>query len=154
MQNIRILNSKEIKHIHQQLEEQFTFTKKLDFAFLMNQKNKIYIVSKDIGSIDLESFRKDSIGLYFAHQATDGIRLTIEGSQLVGPSAKKNILEINSNQLKEYVRGFELHKRHFKEPEGYYLVKHEDDFIGCIKITQDKILSFLSKARRLKVLSC
>ena len=153
MQNMRILNSKEIKQISKALEDQFGFSKKLDSVFLMNQKNRIYLMSKGISEMDLDSIRKDSIGMYFAHMAHDGVRPTIEGSQLVGPHSKKNIMHLDAKQLKEYVRGFEIDKAGFSLEEGYYLVKSDDDFLGCVKVSQEKILSFISKARRLKVLS-
>ena len=36
---------------------------------------------------------------------------------------------------------------------GFVLIKYENDFIGCGKITKDKILNFVPKERRLKVVN-
>jgi len=147
---LRILNSKEVKKIMACIEEQFGFTKKLDCAFLMNRKSRIYIVSKDISDIDLDSLRIDTLGLYFATMYDDGIRLSIEGSQLVGPHASKNILKLEGIELRDYIKGEDLAG---KDISGYYLVSNGKDFFGCAKLTPQKILNFVSKARRLRVIN-
>ncbi|MDP7244932.1 MAG: hypothetical protein QF568_06315, partial [Flavobacteriales bacterium] len=105
MQQLKILNSKEIKEILRLIEKQWNAKLKLNYAFLKNNKNRIFIVNKDISKIELEKLRINSIGMYFCETRNDKIRLSIEGSQIVGPKAMKNIVEINSLQVKQWMKG-------------------------------------------------
>ena len=57
MQNLRVLERKDKKAFLQLLKKQFEFNDKLDYTFLTNNKNKIFIVNKDIANIDLEKIR-------------------------------------------------------------------------------------------------
>ena len=95
MGNLKILNSKETKEIMKSLKLQYGFEDKLDYAFLRDTKDRIHIVSKDIAGIDLRRLRINSIGMYFCTIEKDGIRLTIDGSQIIGPGSDKNIIDID-----------------------------------------------------------
>jgi len=53
MHQLKILNSKEIKEILKLIEDQWNAKLKLNHAFLKNNKNRIFIVNKDISKIDL-----------------------------------------------------------------------------------------------------
>ncbi|MBI4151023.1 hypothetical protein HY492_02775, partial [Candidatus Woesearchaeota archaeon] len=75
MDSWKIQTSKEIKEIHQLLETQFGFTGKLEYAFLLNSQNNLYIVSRDVANIDWKTLRIKSAGMYFAEWKT-GIRLS------------------------------------------------------------------------------
>jgi len=92
--NYKVLNKKQIKEFHQELKKQFNFEGKLDYN-LFQKNDKIYIVSKALNKIQLEKLNLNSLGLYIAKKELYGIRLSIEGSQLIGPKSKKNILEVN-----------------------------------------------------------
>ena len=46
MQNLKILNNKEVKKIMNELKEQYGTNVKLDFAFFENTKGKVYLLSK------------------------------------------------------------------------------------------------------------
>lgn len=95
MQKLKILNNKEIKGILKLLDNQFGFKEKFDYVFLMSSKNKIYLVNKNIGEIDIEKLRIDAIGLYFGELNHGELRLSIEGSQIIGKKASKNIVELD-----------------------------------------------------------
>src|SRR3989338_9709821 len=105
MPELKILNSKEIKEILKLIESHWGAKLKLEYAFLRNPKNRIFIVNKDIGKINFSQLRINSIGLYFCEIDKLGIRLSIEGSQIVGPKAVKNIVEINEEQTKQWFKG-------------------------------------------------
>ncbi len=108
MQNLKILNKKQTKEILSLIKKQFGAEFKSDYAFLKNEKGKIYLINKDISKINLDKIRINNLGLYFAQVYTNEIRLSIEGSQLIGPLAKKNILELNETQTKEWMSGSDL----------------------------------------------
>src|SRR3989338_6785432 len=74
VREIRFLNHKEAKLIYEALERQWEFSQKLDFAFIKNTKNNIYAVHRDIGKVDLRTFKVNSIGMYIAEEQTDTYR--------------------------------------------------------------------------------
>lgn len=116
-------------------------------VFLLNNKNKLYIADKDIGSIDTSRLRVDNVGLYVATVDDKGIRLSIEGSQILGPSAKKNVIDIDAQELREWFRGNDLEKQ--AETKGFVILKHKNDFVGCGRSTEKGILNFVPKTRRI-----
>ncbi len=148
MQNLKILNTREIKNIHKLLKERFGFEKKLDYAFLMNNKNRIFIINRDFADIDTSKLRINSLGMYFGEIFNDEIRLSIEGSQLIGKDATENILELDDKQARYWLKGFDLDIG--LEDKGYIILEHKDDFLGCGKAVNEKILNFVPKNRRVK----
>ncbi|MCD4666647.1 hypothetical protein K8R47_02450 [archaeon] len=143
-----ILNKKETKKILEEIQNQYGIKKlELDYVFLRNNKNKIYITNKNIGKLDLNNFKINNIGLYFA-DVSNKIRLSIEGSQLVGKNAKKNVLEINEEEVQKWLRGYDLNTK--KEFQDFVIIKHKDDYLGTGKYKENKILNFVSKDRRIK----
>jgi len=83
--------------------------------------------------------------LYFLSIVKDGLRLSIDGSQLF--KAKKNILELDKKGFEKWMTGEELI---LEKENGYFLIKYNDDFLGCGKSTGNKILNYVPKARRVK----
>ena len=147
MGNLKILNSKETKEIMKSLKLQYGFEDKLDYAFLRDTKDRIHIVSKDIAGIDLRRLRINSIGMYFCTIEKDGIRLTIDGSQIIGPGSDKNIIDIDDAQLKQWISGVDLDMK--TALSGYVLIRHGNDFIGSGKASDRKIFNYVPKARRI-----
>ena len=100
MPQLKFLNSKETKEILKLIEEQWGAKLKLDYTLVKNNKSRVFIVNKDISKIDFSKLRINSIGMYFCDIENE-IRLSIEGSQVIGPKATKNIAEINESQIKQ-----------------------------------------------------
>lgn len=144
---MKILNRKEIKRFLNNLKEQFGISSlDLDYIFLKTLKDKIFIVSKDLAKLDLKNFKRiNSIGLYFAKIEVDGIRLSIEGSQILGKKITKNILELENPT--EWLLGRDIENK--SDLRGYVLVKHKDDFLGTGKASETKISNFIPKIRRI-----
>jgi len=145
----KILNSKEIKRILNWLKEHYGIKElKINKAFLQNPKGKIYLISKDISELETKNLRLNLIGMYFAKQEKENIRLSIEGSQIIGPKATKNIAELNNKQVDEWTRGQDIE---FEENlEGFVIIKHENDFYGVGAYKEGKILNYVPKDRRIK----
>lgn len=118
-----------------------------DFEFFVSGK-KIYIAASDLKKINLNKFKVVSIGNYFAKKE-NGLRLSIEGSQIIGPKALKNVLEIDKKELKSWLSGEDLPKE--SKTTGIFLIKFDKDFFGSGKITGKKILNYVPKARRVKL---
>jgi NOL1/NOP2/fmu family ribosome biogenesis protein len=147
MEKLQILNTREIKDILKKIKEQWgaDFPKK--YAFLMNTKNKIFIVNKDISKIDFDKLKINNLGLYFGEINKGELRLSVDGSQLVGPKAKKNIIELDKGETRLYMRGFDLEKK--TKEKGFMIIKHNDDYLGTGKANGEKIFNYTPKERRI-----
>jgi NOL1/NOP2/fmu family ribosome biogenesis protein len=147
MQSLKILNSKEKKNLQKLLKEQFDSDFELDFEVFSNDKNKIYLISKDIAKIDFDELRINNLGMYFGEIAHDELRLSIEGSQLIGKTANKNVLELNDEQAAKWMAGedFEINYQN----AGFVIIKNRDDFLGCGKLVKGKLLNYVPKERRI-----
>ncbi len=140
------LKSKEIKELKQRIAKQWG-AELPDYAFFMTEKNKIYVVSKDIAKLDLSLYRIIQVGMYFGELKNEQLRVTIEGSQVLGKTATKNVIALSADQMKAWLRGEDLELE--ADVEGFALVKQGTDFIGSGKYKDGKLLNFVPKARRL-----
>ena len=151
MPELKILNSREIKEIYKLIEKHWGAKIKLDYGFLKNNKNRIFIISKDISKIDPSKLRLNSVGMYFCEFDNLGIRLSIEGSQIVGPKATKNVVELNEEETKKWFKGEDLEKQ-CKYCSGFVILKNKNDFLGNGKYSNGKILNYVGKTRRVNVI--
>lgn len=160
MQNLKILNKKESFAIFDEINEQWD--SKIDlssrFVLMQNSKDKYYIANRDVFDFPLEKLRISRIGLYFGELQRDGFRLSIEGAEIVGKSAQKNVIELSDEQVEEWIRGkdVELGKREelTQKYSGFLIIKNNSAFYGCgkYKISEDfaraSIINFYPKIRR------
>ena len=148
MQELKILNSREIKEIYELIENQWGAKIKIDAGFLKNSKNRIFIINKDISKIDTSKLRINSAGMYFCEIDSRGIRLSIEGSQIIGHKAAKNVVELNEEEKIRWLKGEDLEKE-CSDCSGFVIIKHMNDFLGTGKYAHGKILNYVSKTRRI-----
>ena len=151
MQELKFLNSKETKEILKLIEEQWGAKLKLDYTFAKNNKHRVFIINKDVSKIDFSKLRINSIGMYFC-DLENGIRLSIEGSQIIGPEATKNVAEINEEQTKKWMKGEDLEIDDKNNYSGFVIIKNKNDFLGTGKIKENKILNYVSKSRRASII--
>ena len=128
------------------LADQWGFSGTLEYAFLKSPKDNLYMVSRDIAKIDWTKFRINSVGIYFG-ELKRGLRLSIEGSQLVGPKSSKNVHELNSEEAMKWLKGHEIATK--SKAEGYQILRSGKDFLGCGTIKDGNMLNFVPKIRRL-----
>ena len=160
----KVLNSKEVRIVVELVKQQWG-AELSDIhdscGFLEGSDGDIFMISRDIEKLDLENLRVDSLGLYFGQLRNDELRLSIEGSQMVGKTATRNIVEIDDAEFKDWIRGNDLEKspgdcsgnKGTAAPlstlaSGYVIIRHGSDFIGCGRRKEGKILNFVPKARR------
>ncbi len=149
MRQLRILNTRQVKEILQKIEQQYGCEIKTELAFLEDDKYKIYLVNRDVAGIEFEKLRINSMGLYFAEISKGGeIRLTIEGSAIVGPLAKKNVVELSEEQLRLYFLGKDVPAELDIEGQPFVLLKYKTDFLGSVKYKEGKLLNYLPKVHR------
>lgn len=141
------LSKKEVKKLIKQIQEIFGIKNlKLDYLFFKNNDNKIYILSKKFSNLDSSKFKINNLGLYIIKIEPFGIRLSIEGSQLIGPKATKNILEIDNP--KEWMKGNDIVAD--KKYKNGVLIKYKDKFLGSGFYSKGKIINFIPKSRRVR----
>ena len=144
------LNKKEFSPIIEALERQWGFTQPFEYVFIRNAKDNVYIIQRSLVDVHIDDLKLNSLGIYFCEiQKRGDIRLSIEGSQLIGPHATKNILELNDKEADEWMKGYELSKP--TPLNGYVIVKHKGDFMGCGYVIDsgDKIINYVPKTRRI-----
>jgi NOL1/NOP2/fmu family ribosome biogenesis protein len=149
--NAKALNSKETKEIVRWLEAQFDAKLDLDYYFFEHENNKIYMANKEITNIQLEKLRIDSVGLYFCRRMPDGFRLTIEGSQIIGKSAKKNVVNLSVEEMNNWLKGQDIDVK--GDYKGYVIMRCNNDFLGSGKFKEGRILNYVPKTRRLNTVA-
>ena len=110
------------------------------YKFYSRGKRRVYIYNGE--EDDIKEIHK---GLYFGSIEKDGFRLSIEGSQIVAKYARKNIIEVDEKEAKDFMKGFCI-KRNIK---GYVIIKFGDYILGCGKGNGKEIKSFIPKDRRI-----
>ncbi len=145
---MKIIDSSEKKAIMKELEEKFGITK-LNYLLFQAGKNKIRGFSGSLSRQELlelaRTLRIEVIGLYLMRQDNE-IRLSLDATQILKPS--KNIINLNNEQAKSWLKGEDLFIT--TNLKGFVIIKHNQDFLGCGKASESKILNFIPKERRLK----
>jgi|GEM_PF-110774 NOL1/NOP2/fmu family ribosome biogenesis protein len=143
------------------LREQFG-VEKVDFELKEMGKDRIYAFRCE--EFEGEPDHLDFIhhGFYFGKLEKDGLRLSIEGSFLVGRLATKNVVEINREDVEKWMMGENLNLnsmnlnfksgREYREiSDGYVILKCGSYFLGCGKLRDGVIRNFIPKNRQIKV---
>ncbi|PIO07025.1 hypothetical protein COT47_01765 [Candidatus Woesearchaeota archaeon CG08_land_8_20_14_0_20_43_7] len=148
MHTLKILNTHDTKKILSTLKEQWGFCEKLNYAFVVNAKGKVHAVTREFARVIDLKLRIDTIGFYFGTWNSDGFRLSIEGSQIIGPLAKKNVVLLDEKEIVDWAKGIDIEKE--TDCTGYVILRKEDDFIGCGRIKEGRILNYIPRNRRLR----
>ena len=141
--NMDILPKKEVKKVLRQLNKQFGFKDELDYIFVKSKKGRIFIVNKEFSEVDFENV--NTVGLYVIKYEKDGLRLSIDGSQIIGPKDTKNVLVLD--YCEDWLKGKDLVVD--TKLKGYVILKFKDDFIGCGKIVKRRLINYIPKTRRI-----
>lgn len=148
---LKFLNEKEKENFIEKLNSQFGISE-IKGQLARYGKERIVLFSgeaneKQIITID-ELARVEGVGLYIAKEQPDGIRLSIEGSQLIANQATKNVFEMDEKQAKEWMLGQEIPTQ--TKDRGFKIMKFKQDFLGTGKASEGRITNFVPKPRRLK----
>lgn len=149
--NLMVLRRKEVKAFLLKLKEQWGFEEELDYVFLKGKEYKIFVVSREITKIEWENIRINSTGVYFAKETNGELRLSIEGSQMIGPNATKNVIEISEKLARLWMKGYNIpfDEEKGKELKGFQIMKCKDDFMATGIFKENRILNFVPKNRRI-----
>jgi len=153
MKQLKILNTRESRDIIDKIEAQYGCKMVFNGSLLRDSKDNIYLISREIDKIKFENLRINSMGLYLGEiNKFQQFRLSIEGSQIVGVKAKKNVIELTEAQVKQYFHSEEIiltsEQQASVSGEPFLLLKYKNDFFGAAKYKDGKILNYLPKVHR------
>ena len=144
------INKKDVLKL---IEKNYGCRIKIRGVFLRTTKEKIWLASNAIQNFDFGKVKINSVGLYFGKlKRNDKIQLSIEGSQIVGRFARKNILELDKKQAMKYLQGFDVRVEKFEncEVNNFVILRFGKDIIGSGILREDgRIENLLPKTRRL-----
>ncbi len=142
--------SSDKKKILQQLNEQFGIAE-IPGLVIQFGKEKLRLYTGILSKEELYHLdnvaRVETIGLYFAKWEQDEIRLTLDGVQFFRDQISKNILEIDDKLADEWLKGNDLN---ISTSKGWFILKNNNELLGCGKSTGEKISNFVPKERRIK----
>ncbi|MEK6847828.1 MAG: hypothetical protein AABX50_01740 [Nanoarchaeota archaeon] len=151
MSYLKILNQKEKAEIEYKLHEQFGISS-VPGMIVMRGQERLFLFSGNLSEEEINKLEKctfiERMGVYFAKIVDDSLRLSIEGSQILKEQIDKNIFELDEKQAEEWMKGHELPIK--TGSHGFIIMKHEGDFLGTGKASEEKIGNFIPKNRRLK----
>ncbi|MBD3318993.1 hypothetical protein GF342_03730 [Candidatus Woesearchaeota archaeon] len=149
---ISILNNKDAKKMFELLKKQWGC--KLsdllkEFSVILTEKKKIYILRRECDELPARII--NSAGLYIANVRDEQVRLSIEGSQLLGPRAIKNVVTLSDEQAYHWIRGQDLPLD--ASGSGFQIVRHlvgsSIDFMGCGHLKDGVLSNYVPKTRRI-----
>ncbi len=145
------LSNTEIRRIIEKIKEQYDVDEEIlrilekEFRWFKNKEGKIFLVKKELVPL-LKEIKYHRFGLYFARiEKGEKIRLSIEGSQIIGPFAKKKIVEIDYQELKKWLAGSDLERKE----EDFVIIKSDSYFAGSGLAKNGKIKNYIPKERRI-----
>ena len=143
------------ENLRKLIKKKFGCETEKDLAFFQ-RKEKIFVLKKEVLNILEKLIEKNvniiNYGIYFGKEKINNIQLTIEGSQIVGKNAVKNVYEFKDFSIFErFLKGEEFEiPEEIKNIENYPIAKWKNYFAGSIFIDRkrNKILTRISKGRR------
>ena len=154
MQKLKILNTRDVKKIRESMLQSYGAFFVKDYAYLQNEKGKVFLINKDLAKIDIHKLRVDKIGLYMAEVKGNSVRLSKEAAQLLAKENNnklKNIVEIDKEEMKKYFQGEDL-KKDLGDENKFVLLSYLGYIFSCAKYKDGIIINFLPKIHRGEVI--
>ena len=147
----KILSKGEKAEIESELNKRFGI-EKVPGIIVKKGKEKLFLFTGSLNKRQIKDLEREipieRIGIYFAKMEQGGIRLSIEGVQIIKDQVKKNIFELDEKQAEHWMKGNELNISTGKK--GFLVMKYKDNFLGSGKASAEKITNFIPNSRRLK----
>jgi len=149
-QEITFFSKRQKKQLSTDLDERFGITISFESdVILQTGKHKLWICTPEYEQTKELPYRVETIGLYFGqYDKRSALRLSIEGAMMFGKDATKNVIELDKKQLEYWIRGVNLD--YSGTNEGYVILTHQGDIVGCGKAFHGGILNHVPKERRIK----
>ena len=132
----------------------------LPYLLIESGKEKVRGYSGSLSTEELTQLNHeigvDLVGFYLFHNYSDEIRLSFDAIYALKNQITKNIIELDDAQASEFLKGRDIaltdkDKEKFKgETRGFKIIRHKDEFLGTCKLTEDRIINYMPKERRLR----
>lgn len=147
--NIHFIKSNTKRKIVSELKEQFGI-ESLPYLLIESGKEKIRGFSGSLSKEEINELTRlanvELIGLYIIKKEHD-LRLSLDATNILKNQITKNILELNDEQFKKWIRGKDID---MKTPNGTYVILYDGNFIGCGKSNGKTLFNYIPKNRRIK----
>jgi NOL1/NOP2/fmu family ribosome biogenesis protein len=130
----------------QLLEHQFGVKRQPACRLLRSGQYRIRIISQNAYELVSQMPRVEMAGLYVGECRPNGIRLSLDGAQLFGPQAVRQVLPLAADQAAAWLRGESAEVE--SSQTGYVIVTHDSDILGCGSLSGNRLHNFLPKDRR------
>jgi NOL1/NOP2/fmu family ribosome biogenesis protein len=135
--------------------------KKIPYLLIQTGKERIVAYS---GSFSREEISKicqllsvEGIGLYFAKDTDEGMRLSLDGLQYMKDQLNGNVIDISTEQEKDWFLGKPLElteeqNNKYEDMQGFVVIRSGEDILGTGRKSRGvKIINnFLPKERRVR----
>ena len=153
---LKIFNEEEKKKLVETLNSQFGI-KSIQGIVTMRGKERLFLYKGSLTEKQIKNLEQDipieRVGVYFAKlMPGEGIRLSIEGSQILASQINKNTFELSDKEAEEWMYGRDILLEDLKKKpkQGLLIMTHKGDFLGTGKVSENKIGNYVPKNRRLK----
>lgn len=157
MIHLNFLNTREVKQIRQEAEDTFGYFPEKKYVYAKNEKDKLFLVNRELTQLNLKNLKIDKVGLYFAEFKNKQFRLSKEGAQLLFLEAQqekkelKNVVELSEEETYSYFQGEDL-KKDLGLDNRLIILRYKNNVLGCAKYKEGKIINFLPKMHRVDVI--
>jgi NOL1/NOP2/fmu family ribosome biogenesis protein len=117
-----------------------------EHIILKSSKLKLYLLRRDSVKVEWPQ-RISQAGLYIASVKDALPRLSVEGSQLIGPRATKQIMDISTEDADQWIRGTKLPVG--DEVRGCLIIRCGTDYMSCGHAKENVLTNYLPKSRRI-----
>jgi len=113
-----------------------------DIRLIRSGKRRIRALSPEADDLEVRDVVR---GVYLAKKAPYGYIISVEGSFIVGRSAKRHVVELDPEEFRRWMRGEDL--RVVLPERGVYLVRHGPVFAGSGYYDGNKLKNLLPRSR-------
>lgn len=151
---MEILDKKEVEELQRLVDKNFKSGFELrEYGVMLGSEERIWLAGRGVFQYDFSKLPVNSMGLNFGKiKRNEKIRLTIEGAQLVGRDAERNVAVIVDENAKKFLRGEDVDVMQAAgcEEHNFVIVKTEDGrIVGSALFSEGRLQNFLPKSRRI-----
>lgn len=147
--SMRILERKEVRNLDKNIRDQYGSDFSLEGMMVIEDEDKIWIVSSVADSIEMSKLNLNSIGMYLGKVRRGKINLSVEGSQLIGRNATKNIIELSEGAIESFMSGADVPTDKRSDAGNFVIVRSGDYILGSGVVTESGIHNSIPKSRRI-----
>ncbi|MEM1654820.1 MAG: hypothetical protein QXY27_00575 [Nitrososphaerota archaeon] len=147
---MRMLTSAERKHLVRRLMDQHGVEDAFESLILIRSgQGRIRAATKEAYEVACRLRKVQQVGLYVAKIVKGDVVLSIEGSQLLGSTITRNVVELSEEEAEEWMKAAPIQKS--GRFEGRYVVARCGDFyLGSGRVSRDgRIYPQVAKWRRI-----